>query len=189
MVNFAELKAKAEKAKDVSVTKMTNTRDRYTSVPSSKANWDPHWKRASPGSGASTSAFASTGRAPPPPPPSRSRPDVIASGALPVVPRASRPSDGETDDSPVPPPFIPRPPPTRAAGGYPPSPRVSSHDVVDSDRIDWANLSAEDKEAFFGWLDEFFSGYLGVELGPRAVSSTDDESKHVPLFQKISSGS
>ena len=28
------------------------------------------------------------------------------------------------------------------------------------DRIDWANLSQEDKRAFFAWLDEFFANYL-----------------------------
>ncbi|KAH0833964.1 hypothetical protein J3R83DRAFT_11181 [Lanmaoa asiatica] len=158
MVNFAELKAKAEKAKDASITKVTNTRDRYSSVPSSKANWDPNWKRGPPPPATASPRASTSG---PPPPPSRSRPDGLASGmgiAPPSIPRASRP----TDDSPAPPPYIPRPPPTRAASGYPPSHREDAEN-----RIDWANLSAEDKEEFFGWLDEFFSQYLGIELSPR----------------------
>lgn len=125
---------------------MTNTRDRYKSTPSSKTNWDPNWKRA--------------------PPPLRSRPDVMASVPAPTppgVPRASRPANAS--ESPSPPPYTPPPPPTRAASGYPPSHRESLQDAAD--KIDWANLSPEDKEAFFEWLDEFFSRHLGIELSPR----------------------
>ncbi|KAF8556779.1 hypothetical protein OG21DRAFT_556007 [Imleria badia] len=166
MVNFAELKAKAERAKDVSVNKMTNTRDRFSSVPSSKANWDPNWKRAPAGS----APRAATSASGPPPPPVRSRPDVISSGVPPAVPRTSRPTD--SDVSLAPSRYTPPPPPTRVASGYPPAGghRDTSQPAVD--RIDWANLSAADKEAFFGWLDEFFSRYLGVEVGPRARGSS-----------------
>jgi len=165
MVNFAELKAKAEKAKDAGVTKMANTRDRYSSVPASQANWDPNWKRPPPPS-ATSSPRASTGGHPPPP--LRSRPDVIAlgAGAAPlVVPRVSRPTDSEDLPVKAPHSYTPLPPPTRGASGYPPSHRETSHDAVN--RIDWANLTPEDKEAFFEWLDEFFSRYLGIELSPR----------------------
>ncbi|KAH7882192.1 hypothetical protein F5I97DRAFT_432247 [Phlebopus sp. FC_14] len=150
MVNFAELKAKAEKVKDAGVTKMTDTRDKYSSVPSSKTNWDPNWKRSPPPPASSPTP----GPPPPPAPPQRSRPDVFSQGP-PVVPRASRPLD-----VPAPPTYTPLRPPTRSASGYPPS-------QTQIDKIDWTNLSPEDKEAFFDWLDEFFSRYLHVELGPR----------------------
>ncbi|KIJ61247.1 hypothetical protein HYDPIDRAFT_116254 [Hydnomerulius pinastri MD-312] len=159
MVNFAELKAKAEKAKDVSVTKMTDTRDKYSSVPSSKTNWDPNWKRPPPAPRGSSSAYANSS---PPPPPLRSRPDVSSdslSAAPPVVPRGSRP------DIPAPPAYTSPPPPTRSASGYPPSHRGTPTDAVD--KVDWINLSPEDKEEFFQWLDEFFARYLNIELNPR----------------------
>ena len=32
--------------------------------------------------------------------------------------------------------------------------------TTDVEEIDWANLSVEDKQAFFAWLDEFFARYL-----------------------------
>ncbi|KAF8487258.1 hypothetical protein DFH94DRAFT_19880 [Russula ochroleuca] len=32
--------------------------------------------------------------------------------------------------------------------------------TADVEKIDWANLSVEDKQAFFAWLDEFFARYL-----------------------------
>ena len=46
------------------------------------------------------------------------------------------------------------------------------------DHIDWVNLSPDDKEAFFGWLDEFFARYLQVTVTPRP---TGEAVKHVPL--------
>lgn len=63
----------------------------------------------------------------------------------------------------------PPPPPTRRA---PPSSTSSQRSnsvrqvpatpggITDVDKIDWANLSAVDKQAFFAWLDEFFARYL-----------------------------
>ncbi|KAI6142991.1 hypothetical protein BKA82DRAFT_4187451 [Pisolithus tinctorius] len=80
MVNFAELKAKAEKAKDAGVARVRGTPRSSTSSP-------------------------------PPPPPPR---------------------------------------PTGSQGR-----RIGRISVLD------------DKEEFFRWLDEFFSRYLNVELGPR----------------------
>jgi len=61
------------------------------------------------------------------------------------------------------------PPPAHAP---PPIVRVSHSPEPTGDRIDWVNLSHEDKEAFFDWLDEFFSRYLGVTLEPRSKSET-----------------
>ncbi|KAH9177977.1 hypothetical protein EDB89DRAFT_1932047 [Lactarius sanguifluus] len=64
----------------------------------------------------------------------------------------------------------PPPPPRKVSGKQRGDLRtVSSHpsssDVpegaTDVDRIDWANLSHEDKQVFFTWLDEFFARYFG----------------------------
>ncbi|KAF9234594.1 hypothetical protein BU15DRAFT_78889 [Melanogaster broomeanus] len=176
---FAELKAKAEKAKDTGVTKMSNTRDRFSSVPASKTNWDPNWKRAPPPAPAPRGSASPSANSPPPPPPSRHRPDVSSAGSSaappPVVPRASRP-DGDVS---APSHYTPLPPPTRSASGYPPSHREAPRDVVDE--IDWANLSPEDREEFFGWLDEFFSRYLNVELGPREPTLPPSSARSVPV--------
>jgi len=38
--------------------------------------------------------------------------------------------------------------------------------------IDWARLSQEDKETFFGWLDEFFARYFEVDASPKHPSLT-----------------
>jgi len=59
------------------------------------------------------------------------------------------------------------PPPRRFSSGYPPNHKRTDSRNDPSDRIDWANLSGEDKEEFFLWLDEFFSRFLNVKLGPR----------------------
>ncbi|KAI6145811.1 hypothetical protein BKA82DRAFT_4161651 [Pisolithus tinctorius] len=175
MVNFAELKAKAEKAKDAGVAKVVNTKDRYSSISSSKTTWDPNWKRGTPRSSTSS---------PPPPPPPRptgsqgrrvvntdepppapSRSSHVAPNPSPVVSRISGPdisSPTSSEASKLP------PPPKRFSSGYPPShKRTNSYVDNTMDRIDWTNLSADDKEEFFRWLDEFFSRYLNVELGPR----------------------
>ncbi|KIN94813.1 hypothetical protein M404DRAFT_369877 [Pisolithus tinctorius Marx 270] len=184
MVNFAELKAKAEKAKDAGVARVVNTKDRYSSISSSKTTWDPNWKRGTPRS--------STSSPPPPPPP---RPTgaqgrgVVNTDESPLAPsRGSRPSttispgDVTPNLSPVgsrisgPDISSPTtseasklpPPPKRFSSGYPPShKRTNSYVDNTMDRIDWTNLSVDDKEEFFRWLDEFFSRYLNVELGPR----------------------
>jgi hypothetical protein len=138
---------------------MINTRDKFSSVPSSKTNWDPNWKRPPPSPPLRGSA--SSASRPPPALSSRSRPDIssdnLSVAPPPPVPRGSRSVGGLSP----PPSYTPLPPPTRLASGYPPSPR-------DVDQIDWTNLSPEDKEEFFGWLDEFFSRYLNIELSPRA---------------------
>ncbi|KAI6042388.1 hypothetical protein EDC04DRAFT_2660237 [Pisolithus marmoratus] len=179
MVNFAELKAKAEKAKDAGVAKVVNTKDRYSSISSSKTTWDPNWKRGAPRSSTSSSPPRPPPRSmesrgvvntdPPSASPRSSRPGSISSGDVnpnlpPVVSRASRPDMPSPTASDAP----KLPPPKRFSSGYPPShTRVNSNADTTLDRIDWANLSAEDKEEFFRWLDEFFSRYLNVELGPR----------------------
>ncbi|OAX34361.1 hypothetical protein K503DRAFT_774642 [Rhizopogon vinicolor AM-OR11-026] len=157
MVNFAELKQKAEKAKDAGVTKMVNTKDRYSSVPSAKTNWDPNWKRPPP---STPTGSASTHRHDPPsPPPLRTRPESTGGSIASPPPPVSR---GSRPDAHPPPSFSSLPPPTRAKSTY--SPQRGSTEQVD--HIDWANLSQEDKDEFFSWLDEFFSRYLNITLPP-----------------------
>ena len=154
-VIVAELKQKAEKAKDAGVTKMVNTRDKYSSVPSAKTNWDPNWKRAPPPApGGSTSTYNA------PSPPLRTRPDASESmrSSPPPLAHGSRPDVHPSPSySPLP------PPPTRVKSAYPP--QTGSTDQVN--HIDWTNLSQEDKDEFFSWLDEFFSQYLNIALPPR----------------------
>ncbi len=56
----------------------------------------------------------------------------------------------------------------------------------DVDKIDWANLSVEDKRAFFAWLDEFFAHYLDGHLPPSSFNtptvpvSTRSPSRNTP---------
>ncbi len=56
----------------------------------------------------------------------------------------------------------------------------------DVDKIDWANLSVEDKRAFFEWLDEFFAHYLDGHLPPSSFNaptvpvSTRNPSRNTP---------
>jgi hypothetical protein len=68
--------------------------------------------------------------------------------------------------------------PTRAKPPPPPPPRRASSNIAFGDtsrgtacveEIDWANLSDEDKQAFFSWLDEFFARYLA--LSPPAMTA------------------
>jgi hypothetical protein len=47
-----------------------------------------------------------------------------------------------------------------------------------SERIDWANLSPDDKSVFFGWLDEFFAVYL--ERGPGRFLATNPTRPTLP---------
>ncbi|KIY62865.1 hypothetical protein CYLTODRAFT_426589 [Cylindrobasidium torrendii FP15055 ss-10] len=148
MPSFAELRERAEKAKDAGVSKFQNTRDRHSSVPLKNTNWDPY-----------------SGKPPPPPPPQmRSGTSAIHS------PRSSISAH-------------PTPPPPQRAGSImshsssssfsstPPPPAVRHasrpalpHRQSSEQRIDWANLSQEDKEAFFGLLDEYFSRSFGISV-------------------------
>ncbi|EGO20181.1 hypothetical protein SERLADRAFT_411122 [Serpula lacrymans var. lacrymans S7.9] len=178
MVDFAELKAKASKAKDAGVTKLSNTKDRYTSVPSSKTNWDPNWKAAPPPPPASRSTGSVTAaaapRGPPPLPPPQ-RPHLGAGGSSshgpPPVRRQNRP-----DDAPSP---SPPPPPARAPVQHSYNPQ-SYAKTERTEEIDWANLSSEDKDVFFAWLDEFFSRFLNITLPPRGQGPAPPPTSRVP---------
>jgi hypothetical protein len=43
--------------------------------------------------------------------------------------------------------------------------RMGSGSVNEEKKVDWGNLSGEDKEVFFGWLDEFFERSYGIKAG------------------------
>ncbi|ETW79761.1 hypothetical protein HETIRDRAFT_103639 [Heterobasidion irregulare TC 32-1] len=149
----ADLKSKAVKAKDASVSKLSTTRDRMKSTPSAQTGFDPYAKRTPPpppplrstsSRSAESSSSASVSARPPPPPVHRtSRPDA----APPPVLSRRRPSTVDHGSSSV-----------RAYG--------DEQQRESADRIDWSNLSTEDKQALFSWLDEFFSRYLGRPVGP-----------------------
>lgn len=66
---------------------------------------------------------------------------------------------------------------------------TSSSDVPDEapdvDKINWVNLSYEDKQAFFTWLDEFFARYLdqpqpSIRVSPPADASRPNTSTPSP---------
>ncbi|KAF9040072.1 hypothetical protein BJ165DRAFT_1495201 [Panaeolus papilionaceus] len=205
MPSFAELKAKASKTTSSGVEKMQNVRDRNTSVPLKKTNWDPY-----------------SGAPPPPPPPPRSLVNRNTKPALsPLLPppsRTSNPASPSLSRAPSvsPAPALPArsfssassasvsanpPPPLPSRGnkpatftppvlpsrspsvlsstsmasslqgfGPPPPvkrdtrPTLSAHSSIaprngEDTKIDWINISAEDKEVFFSWLDEFFANF------------------------------
>lgn len=157
--SFAELKQKAAKAKDATTSTFQNTRDRYTSVPLKKTNWDPYNKNpAPPQAHAHTSSVSTQAKPQPsfPPPPSRaSRPAIPAQTTEEETPRT----------------YSPPTLPTRAP--RPPIPARKSEPVIDAESIDWANLTAEDKEVFFSWLDEFFARFFGLP------TNTNGTIKHI----------
>lgn len=101
------------------------------------------------------SRSSSAPRSPPgaPHPPSRpvipSRPIIPSQ---PVIP--ARPSPPAQRRSPAISP--PVPPPSRTY--------ADAQEEAGPDRIDWANLSYEDKQAFFSWLDEFFAPRMNRSL-------------------------
>jgi hypothetical protein len=69
------------------------------------------------------------------------------------------------------------PPPRRAPSGHGNDLNLSttnSYETTDVDKIDWANLSHEDKQVFFTWLDEFFARYLNQTMPTNRVSVTAD---------------
>ncbi|KZT05275.1 uncharacterized protein LAESUDRAFT_702502 [Laetiporus sulphureus 93-53] len=174
---FDQLKDKAGKAKEYGVNKFTTTRDHMKSQPSKNLNWNVDHRAHPPPppaarpkntfapppsrSGSSSSSIPArspsevspspSNRSPLAPPPAPPRP-----GASAVVRKTTRPSDTS--------PSMPPPPPSRITSSYR---TASPHHVGDGpDHIDWANLSPEDKEVFFSWLDEFFARYLSTSVPP-----------------------
>ncbi|KAH9916277.1 uncharacterized protein BXZ73DRAFT_53896 [Epithele typhae] len=200
-----ELRNKAAKIADAGSTKITNTRDRMQSQPSKKINWDADIKSKPPpppkpprpppppsrigstNSSERSLPASSSAKAPVPPvplrragssaapPPSLSRSDSVVSylsaapsGPPPTIRRDTRPDAaasavGKSSETMPPPPRIVEP---RASHG------------ADVDRIDWTNLSPEDKQELFTWLDEFFSRHLNVAISHRKGEET---LKHVQV--------
>ncbi len=70
------------------------------------------------------------------------------------------------------PPPPPPPPPRKVSGKQ--SGTGVPNEATDIDRIDWANLTYEDKQAFFSWLDEFFARYLDQPPPPPRASASAD---------------
>ncbi|KAF9478570.1 hypothetical protein BDN70DRAFT_879805 [Pholiota conissans] len=185
MPSFADLKAKAAGAANSGKDKFNHVRDRNTSVPMKKTNWDPYSGESAPPPPPPRSLVNSKTKpkplAPLPPPPSRTGSAAISAAS----------SSSRSSVSPVPPPPLPSrssatpppPPPRKAAPTIPhssvsPSPVPSMGSgpppIVRSTRpdlrtyrgvsavepeIDWTNLTPEDKEVFFSWLDEFFANF------------------------------
>jgi hypothetical protein len=79
----------------------------------------------------------------------------------------------------------PPPPPRRAPSSSKKAFGGPSRGVVDDERIDWANLSDEDKQAFFAWLDEFFAQYLGL---PQPATVTALPIPSAPVSAETSGG-
>lgn len=89
----------------------------------------------------------------------------------PVIKYNSRPDavSREPADA-IQPPLVDVEPSSSGSPPLPPSRRSArpaaneTESSITPNNIDWKNLSPEDKEVFFGWLDEFFSAQLKVDL-------------------------
>ncbi|KXN91367.1 hypothetical protein AN958_01024 [Leucoagaricus sp. SymC.cos] len=221
---LADMKAKASKVANSGVEKVQNVRDRNTSVPLKKTNWDPYGGAPPPpprpGVNPNTKPQALTHLPPPPSrtgssissgstsPPTLNRLPSIASsvapplpsrvnsiGGPPPLPRRSNtlepPPLPERRASPSPtishsllplPPSRSPLPPSRPLT-TPPPPVVNlftkPEAPAEKDEIDWANLTDEDKQVFFSWLDDFFGHFFGVPVGPgQSIGSTRSSAAH-----------
>ncbi|TFK92889.1 hypothetical protein K466DRAFT_643099 [Polyporus arcularius HHB13444] len=204
MPTFAELRSKAAKMADATGSKIVNTKDRMKSQPSKNINWDadirskpppppkppkplPPPSRTSSASSASTVATSQAERTKPPVPVRRAGSSASAAPSLGrSVSQASHSSSTSLNASLGPPPTVrreTRPDSVSPPPAYPSSsslPRIQepqAEEDADIDRFDWANLSPEDKQIFFSWLDEFFARYLHVSVPPR----TADTVQHVKV--------
>ncbi|TFK47146.1 hypothetical protein OE88DRAFT_1811330 [Heliocybe sulcata] len=176
---LADLKTKALKAKDATVSKVVNTKDRMQSTPSAKTNWDysnPPVRRPPP---VPMKSRDSELYGPPPvrqnskpessesmenvharpSPVLTSRPSVTPRASKPAIPTRTVPEEDLAYEPPRPPPM-----PTRRSAASAPIQESHTEEVID--RIDWVNLSQEDKDVLFSWLDEFFTHLLGQPIGP-----------------------
>lgn len=185
----ASIKDRASRAKDSTVHKFQDTRDRYTSTPMAKTKF-------------AEGGYVPDARSPPPPPPP-ARSSFASS---------SRDSYEETHTpSYAAPPSVslntkPKIPHTQrqqhafAVAKPPPPPRRVANSEPDIDKIDWANLSEEDRKEFFNWLDEFFERFLTMKgkapasrFTPDVVEDQDEEKPAPPttegtVYSSISPG-
>ncbi|PPQ69580.1 hypothetical protein CVT24_001380, partial [Panaeolus cyanescens] len=128
----------------------------------------------------SSAAAAVAGKSPPPPPPSRgNKPAAFA----PTLPTRSPSTLSTASAAPVSQELGPPPPIKRDT-----RPKFSSYNSVDATshldgetKIDWTNLSAEDKAVFFSWLDEFFANFSPP------VNATETKSTGGPVIHDPSS--
>jgi len=161
MPSFADLKDRASKAKDSGVSRFNSTRNKYTSASSKDMDWDPNHKAPPvppPSAKPSTSSPRPTF---PPPPPRTGQPSRSSTGPPPPVARDTRPD------------YVPPPSYASSVPAPRPPPRRTTSTQNSPEEIDWANLSQEDKDVFFSWLDEFFSRYLNISL-PTSTSQADE---------------
>ena len=149
------------KARDSGINKYHETRDRYSSRSSKDMDWESDHRHPIPSPSTPsltrptdhtrTSSAASISSARPPPPPRHH-------DAPPIVRSDSRPSP-QASHSPT-----PTLPPRSAHISHSPT---QAQDSVSTPKIDWAHLSAEDKEIFFSWLDEFFERKFNITISKR----------------------
>lgn len=143
---------------------------------------------------AASVASRATSASPGPPPPLPSRASSISGPPLPKRPGQpvlSPQSKAATGLVPKPVLTPSGPPPPVARSTKPVLDNRDSFYVEESEPvIDWTNLSPEDKAAFFGWLDEFFSSYLKIDLPsrdvPRSRLSPGNASGPPPLRAAVS---
>ncbi|CAA7262125.1 unnamed protein product [Cyclocybe aegerita] len=208
MPSFAELKAKAANATSSGMERMQNMRDRNTSVPMAKTNWDPYSGNPPPRPPPPRSLVNRNTKpqAPLPPPPSRTASAATSSlsrasstASTPPLPARGTPSPGappllpSRSKGPAPPAPPPRStgPPLPAGAPPPPINRSTRPDALPrpaaparplapaktQPKIDWANLSPEDKQVFFSWLDEFFANFKP----PRTVEAGREKEENHEL--------
>lgn len=166
IVKVTTIKDKASKAKESTTNKFKDTRDKYSSTPMAKTKFAeggyvPDARNAPPPP--SRSSVSSSSRAsfeayhsPPPPPP-------VSLGTKPSAFHSQAPQSAAK----------PPPPPRRA---------VAAGTKVED--IDWINLSEEDKQEFFNWLDEFFARFLNMK-GARETAKLPSENVGRPVEEPV----
>ncbi|KAI0085540.1 hypothetical protein BDY19DRAFT_1020933 [Irpex rosettiformis] len=165
MPSFAELRERAAKARDTGLTKLHDTRDKYSSRSSKDASWNPDSRHTIPAPSTPpadpphTSSAAPTRPRPPPPP---------RHGSL-MASSDSHPDHHDHEDSH--PPTLPSRSHYDQAQPNPPAYTQASESTL-TPKVDWANMTVEDKETLFSWLDEFFESRFNITIPKRNSNST-----------------
>ena len=144
----------------------------------------------------SSSSVASSVASSPPPLPSRGQsgapPPLPRRSAIPPAPPVIRPSLSQPNPPPTngPPPIVRSTRPDFHSHPKIPKPPTSSSER----KIDWSNLSPEDKSTIFNWLDEFFSNFTppsatsDAAVARRPAIATPSHASHaLPLQSSVSS--
>lgn len=174
MPSFAELKAKAEGLKNTGVSKYQDTRDKHSSVPMKSTNWDPYDRKRPLGTPPQPTKSPRNGSPSATPVPPLIHRESKPKPALPPPP--SRTGSSSSSAAAAPPSTPPAPAPRPA--WRPPVQRAAPVETG-MDKIDWANLSQDDKLAFFAWLDEFFEAFL-VRRSAAAASTSSSSTAPAP---------